>query len=58
MRTIAHVAREHAVFIGLVGAYFAGAAIYFWALGRWDEWVVLPAYPLWTIAVLIDDRRY
>lgn len=44
--------REHAIFMGLLGAYFAGAAIYFAAVGRWDHWVVQSAYPLWTIAAL------
>lgn len=44
--------REHAVFLGLLAAYFAGAAMYFLILGQWDRWVVRPAYPLWAIAVL------
>ena len=43
---------EHAIFVGLLAAYFASAAIYFAATGRWEQWVVRPAYPLWTIAVL------
>jgi membrane-associated phospholipid phosphatase len=40
------------MFVGLLVAYFGGAAIYFTVVGRWSEWVVRPAYPFLTIAAL------
>ncbi len=44
--------REHAVFIGLLVVYFSAAAIYFVAIGRWNEWTIRRAYPLWAIAAI------
>ncbi len=44
--------REHAVFLALIITYFGAAAVFFAALGRWNEWKVRPAYPLWFIAAM------
>jgi membrane-associated phospholipid phosphatase len=44
--------REHAVFLALIAAYFAGAAIFFAVLGRWDQWYLRLPYPLWMLIVI------